>query len=725
MTFRPTSFFIFGCLTMSRWAGMARSAPAQVRGFVRIGLSETELEPDDAIVKVALFKMDIDQTTSILIPVSKAKILCTETASSVPADVVIPAVRIPTLTTLGDSAAAMWYFEASGLSPGNYTAMAFVPAPPLSLASGSASAVPDGLTPCEHAGGWLSFRPPRRQFMGFAVPTSGCAQTTDLSANVCSLPIPALSYASVEASPEAPVVNITMKASHYMPARDAYTDHGSLIWTSGSGFNVRSATRDTRRVTGGMQIPILRVWGTAYERGYAHGFLLAQQVMDMWEFFLWEDRMGSSRETYAERLLPALSSLAKISEQMQAGIAGMIAGMKASKISMATPLGRDLEVADIVALNTYQAAGAWTAGIHAEGSGTGSTRNKHRAHEAPATCSQFVFWGKDTMRSEVGGGTIAGRNMDGENDVRKTTVNLFVLHAVTPDLATEPGLQRFVHAMWPGFLGASSGFNGGGLYVFENSGCNPPGQLAGQMPLKRDIIMETLMSKSVTASPGAMQRHLGKYASLDGGVCVDGCIFVFAKPFWGNLSHPAGFIYEGDRNGGAMRVPMEFPTDPPTSTGIMATNHYFKYNADWRHPETCNRMSASFSSLARYFAGSNKVKAWMRTSSQLPVEDELVMTVEAIQSSEISGTDVDLGASARAQDPGAVSYSSGSGLAVGIEQMKELLRTVSHATTEHSVIFLPNTGQFHVAVADSNGAWDAPYRSWATFSFNDMFATFV
>ena len=53
--------------------------------------------------------------------------------------------------------------------------------------------------------------------------------------------------------------------------------------------------------------------------------------------------------------------------------------------------------------------------------------------------------------------------------------------------------------------------------------------------------------------------------------------------------------------------------------------------------------------------------------------------------------------------------------------MKHLLRTVAHGTTEHSVVFLSNTRQVHVAVADSNGAWDAPYRQWTTLQFEGLF----
>merc|ERR1712151_1100585 len=106
----------------------------------------------------------------------------------------------------------------------------------------------------------------------------------------------------------------------------------------------------------------------------------------------------------------------------------------------------------------------------------------------------------------------------------------------------------------------------------------------------------------------------------------------------------------------------------------MATNHYLHYNAVSGHPEMCNGASASFSSLARYFAGQNKIEAWMRRGH----------------------------------------------LNVSSVEMKELLQAVAHGTTEHSIIFNPNQMKFELAVASPNGVCDAPYSLWNEFTFHDV-----
>jgi len=36
-----------------------------------------------------------------------------------------------------------------------------------------------------------------------------------------------------------------------------------------------------------------------------------------------------------------------------------------------------------------------------------------------STCTQFACWGERTTGTDVKGGTIAGRNMDGEIDLRR------------------------------------------------------------------------------------------------------------------------------------------------------------------------------------------------------------------------------------------------------------------------------------------------------------------
>lgn len=59
---------------------------------------------------------------------------------------------------------------------------------------------------------------------------------------------------------------------------------------------------------------------------------------------------------------------------------------------------------------------------------------------------------------------------------------------------------------------------------------------------------------------------------------------------------------------------------------------------------------------------------------------------------------------------------------VGTKEMRELLQTVAHGATEYSIITRPNKLEFDVAIASMKPElWDAPYRRWTTFAFEEVF----
>eukprot|EP00164_Ancoracysta_twista_P000715 GFYU01000941.1.p1 GENE.GFYU01000941.1~~GFYU01000941.1.p1 ORF type:complete len:179 (-),score=58.67 GFYU01000941.1:215-712(-) len=145
---------------------------------------------------------------------------------------------------------------------------------------------------------------------------------------------------------------------------------------------------------------------------------------------------------------------------------------------------------------------------------------------------------------------------------------------------------------------------------------------------------------------------------------------VFAQPTV--EGQDSGYIFEGDRFGGVMRTATNVA--PIASTNIMATNHFWKYKMK-DGPTVCNDVPTSFSSLWRYEVGKNMLEAFAHTES-----------------------------------------------AVGTAEVKRLLQTVSHASTEHSIIWRPNQMTFDVAIADTKSdRWYAPYLGWETFKFNDVF----
>ncbi|KAH8096248.1 hypothetical protein JL720_3608 [Aureococcus anophagefferens] len=438
---------------------------------------------------------------------------------------------------------------------------------------------------------------------------------------------------------------------------------------NGTGFGV------LRVLDGGYHT--LETAGTPWQRGWAHGYLLAAQILDFFEFFVLEDRVRGAPAAIKSRypaIRDALERRIALSPTAERKVRGMLAGMAASGANLSTSVG-NFGYGDLLAINNYN---DFSRILELDG--------RPARHEREDSCTQFVFFGDLTG----GEGTIAGRNMDGENDVRKVTVRSLVLFA-------DAGAKKVVHAMWPGFVGASSAFNEDGTYLMENAGCSPalePLAAGATVPSERDMILGLLQEPEAglglprLPTPGAAFAAVEeRWASnATGGACISGCILVFARPSL-DLPGDAGWIIEGDLRGHAVRGPAQPNVEPFQREGVMASNHYWRYNTDPLDVRNngsarCNGQAATFSSLWRYEAGKNRVEALLRDA-----------------------------AAARATP-------------VDEAKMQTLLRTVSHGTTEHSIIFHPDDMRFSISKAALDApANDAPDRTWTTFAFTDMFSS--
>ena len=424
-------------------------------------------------------------------------------------------------------------------------------------------------------------------------------------------------------------VEILLRTPSRFPAAEKQIDNGAL-----------------RRIKG---LPVLQLWGTAEERGFAHGYLVGRQIIDFFEFYILENMVRSVAK-YEDFYVPFFESRFGLPPEFEREMYAVIAGMKASGIDMCVRLlGRDFNRTDLLAINAY------------------IERRAAKAVEPVSTkeCSQFAFWGAQTEGSELRGGLIAGRNMDGEIDLRKVTVSHFLTFAVDP---AEPGRKRWVSTMWPGFVGTISGINEDGLYSMENAGPSGPGPVVGGIVPCSWVQRYALENAGAEATPESVSALMGRFRCGGGGVTAAGSVILWAVPFDGQEA-PA-FIYEGDRNGGLMRLPAQVrPTAP---TNIMGTNHYRVYGVGDKGPGY-NFGRSIF--CWRYAAGLAALEAWDRV-----------------------------------------------GRPVGIEEMKQLLQTVARGTTEYSVIFLANEKRILIAVDDLKpDRWDAPYLEWHEYRFDELF----
>jgi len=342
------------------------------------------------------------------------------------------------------------------------------------------------------------------------------------------------------------------------PLKEKYTSHGALRWLKG--------------------LPVLQLWGTAEERGFAHGYLVGRQIIDFFKFYIIEDNWHSAR-AYQQTFVPFLESHFSYPPDYLKECQAVIKGMKASGINMAIDwLKRDFNLTDLLAINSY-------------------IEKRAVFPVSPASsCTQFAFWGEQTKGTELNGGLVAARNMDGECDVRKVTVSHFLLFAVDP---AESGHKRWFSAMWPGFVGTLSGINEEGLYTMENAGGSGPGPIVGGLVPCTWMQKYILETQGKEATPKSILKVMEKFKNSAGGITAPGSIILWAVPYNGQQS-PA-FVWEGDRFGGLMRQPVD--VRPKEATNIMASNHYLIYGHDPSLPSLSFKRPISFSSLWRYEAG--------------------------------------------------------------------------------------------------------------------------
>jgi hypothetical protein len=430
---------------------------------------------------------------------------------------------------------------------------------------------------------------------------------------------------------DGPKPEIHLRKPTPFPREEQQAEHGALRWMKG--------------------LPVLQLSGTAEERGFAHGWLVGEQIKDFFEFYVLEDSWRSARR-YKETFVPFLESHFDYDPEYRAEVAAVVRGMRASGMDMRVRwLNREFQEVDLLAINAY-------------------VERRATVPVAPPedACSQFAFWGEATVGTDLAGGLIAGRNMDGEVDLRKVTVSHFLLFAVDP---AEPGRKRWFSAMWPGFVGTISGINEEGLFSMENAGGTGPGPVVeGLTPCSwtQRAILETGGAHS---TPESIGRQISEFESAGGGAFGAGSIILWAVPFEGQAS-PA-FVSEGDRFGTAVREPTEVAPHSPLN--IMATNHHLIYGGNPDSPGSSFDRLPSFSSRWRYEAGKNALEAWARQGRPL-----------------------------------------------GTGEMKRLLQMAAHGTTEYSVIFRANEMSIEVAVDDlAHDLWDAPYQRWVTFDFDELF----
>ena len=206
-----------------------------------------------------------------------------------------------------------------------------------------------------------------------------------------------------------------------------------ILMVSGGPHQADAATSNgVIRQVGSQQV--LNLWGSNYDMGYAHGYLLADKIRDLVDHYMIST---VTRGVIAyNALLASDASEYQWQTQYLDEIKGMAAGMVASGKSLyVQSLGRNIDSRDIRALNLQE--------------------------QFYFGCSSFGAWGNATASGE----TLVARNLDFYYDSQGNNANYQLIIAYEPT-----GKTNFISFAWPGAVGVYSGMNANGITVMANTG---------------------------------------------------------------------------------------------------------------------------------------------------------------------------------------------------------------------------------------------------------------
>ena len=229
-----------------------------------------------------------------------------------------------------------------------------------------------------------------------------------------------------------PIAAVTLLSAFAPPARlhaeppAAKTVHGELIQVDG--------------------VTVLRVWGDARERGFAHGWLMAEQIVKLTDAFIRTfEPLGGAKGF--EKAAAMCRGLMVVEPDYEAELRGLIAGVEARLGDKAVipVLKRKGTYIDIMTLNAFADLGR-------------------------LGCSSFAAWGKATTDGE----TISGRNLDWFGDASEALTGGQIVVAQLPryrntaDYGSSgdsdlPTAQGWVSLTWPGLTICLTGMNSDGV----------------------------------------------------------------------------------------------------------------------------------------------------------------------------------------------------------------------------------------------------------------------
>ncbi|HJW30708.1 MAG TPA: C45 family autoproteolytic acyltransferase/hydrolase, partial [Saprospiraceae bacterium] len=226
---------------------------------------------------------------------------------------------------------------------------------------------------------------------------------------------------------------------------------------------------------------ILNLWGTNYEMGYAHGYLMASEIRDLVDNVMIGYLSGGYVSYYNDLIEDDTAMLTWRSEYLEE-INGMVAGMVASGKNIYVPkLSRNVDARDIRAFNLILEY---------------------------VSCSSLGVWGNGTANGE----TLLGRNLDFFVDSKGNLTNYQMIVTLEPAV----GRKKVIWG-WAGMVGIHSGMTEDGVSLMINFGDG--GVAGGNGPFSVTMadmrwILDKITLQDFLTAPLAMVKSVSEYFTV-------------------------------------------------------------------------------------------------------------------------------------------------------------------------------------------------------------------
>lgn len=337
-------------------------------------------------------------------------------------------------------------------------------------------------------------------------------------------------------------------------------------------------------------VRVLHVWGTPHERGFAHGYLLAEEILRLFDGYLREVfRSDESLQAFDKGARVQLRMM-NIPRPYADELRGMLAGIQSRLGDKARldAFGRPIEYDDLVAINCIPELGR-------------------------VGCSSFAAWGRLTPD----GDTISGRNLDWHRlRVLQGTHLLIAYGSSEQDASVQDaedtearGAIGWISITWPGFIGCLTGMNADGVTVSMHDA--PGGQPTAPFAFTpRGLALRRAVESAHAATAVEdVRKVLATHLTMVGNNIPisfpsTGKTAAAVFEYDGNLKKGMGLTVRNPEKSGKQKS-----TRSTTQTYLACTNHYVKRAT----PTACDRYAKIDQRLAELANNGDQVdlpEAW-------------------------------------------------------------------------------------------------------------------